>query len=340
MHTIASKVTEATADPAVQLSMRATSLPAPPFPLPHFLPLQEIRNDRWSHQSADAVDAARGTDPPRFPRGNKARPPCRRRQLRRQRAGVLRLLHLRHRGRAGLPQDLLPGHRPRPRHDPSMATFGVGYVARPVGSPSFSGTSATRSDGKTVLFLTLFGMGVATFLIGCCPPYARSGSRRRSCSWSCARSRAWPWRASSRARARRAHGARPGQQPRFFTSFTLAGTRAATSSLAVFLPIAALPKEALPPGGGGCRSCSAPWSCSRAGGSGAPLHESRGFRAGSATETGHRTPAQGLFRSDTPDMLKVALRRARLGHQHDLRHLRPDRRGKDGRPVPTRPARG
>ena len=55
--------------------------------------------------------------------------------LDRQRAGVLRLLHLRPGRRAGLPGHLLPRGQPAGRRSSRrFATFGVGYVARPIGA--------------------------------------------------------------------------------------------------------------------------------------------------------------------------------------------------------------
>jgi MHS family shikimate/dehydroshikimate transporter-like MFS transporter len=54
------------------------------------------------------------------------------------------------------------------------ATFGVGFVARPVGGVVF-GHYGDRVGRKTVLMLTLLLMGIASFLIGCLPSYASIG---------------------------------------------------------------------------------------------------------------------------------------------------------------------
>lgn len=53
-------------------------------------------------------------------------------------------------------------------------TFAVGFVARPVGSVIF-GHYGDRIGRKTMLILTLFIMGAATFLIGLLPTYSSIG---------------------------------------------------------------------------------------------------------------------------------------------------------------------
>lgn len=56
----------------------------------------------------------------------------------------------------------------------SMATFGVAFVARPVGSVFF-GHFGDRIGRKATLVGSLLTMGVATFLIGLLPPFVRIG---------------------------------------------------------------------------------------------------------------------------------------------------------------------
>lgn len=56
----------------------------------------------------------------------------------------------------------------------SMAVYGVGYFARPVGAWYF-GRLGDRVGRKKVLFITITMMGVATTLIGCLPTYDQVG---------------------------------------------------------------------------------------------------------------------------------------------------------------------
>ena len=56
----------------------------------------------------------------------------------------------------------------------SLATFGVGFVSRPVGAIVF-GHFGDRVGRKTVLVTTMMIIGGATFLIGCLPTYGTIG---------------------------------------------------------------------------------------------------------------------------------------------------------------------
>jgi len=56
----------------------------------------------------------------------------------------------------------------------SVSTFGVAYIARPLGAIVF-GTLADRVGRKDALVYILLMMGAATFLIGCLPSYAQAG---------------------------------------------------------------------------------------------------------------------------------------------------------------------
>src|SRR3954464_15916799 len=56
----------------------------------------------------------------------------------------------------------------------SFATYGVGYVARPIGA-FFMGHLGDRYGRKREDLLTVTMMGLATFLVGCLPTYDSIG---------------------------------------------------------------------------------------------------------------------------------------------------------------------
>ncbi len=56
----------------------------------------------------------------------------------------------------------------------SLATFGIAFVARPIGSALF-GHFGDRIGRKQTLVLALLTMGISTFVIGVLPPYASIG---------------------------------------------------------------------------------------------------------------------------------------------------------------------
>ncbi|MGB8380243.1 MAG: MFS transporter [Dermatophilaceae bacterium] len=62
----------------------------------------------------------------------------------------------------------------------SLATFGVAYVARPVGSFILGHIGDTKGR-KPVLFITIFGMGARRSSSGACRPTTRSARLLRSC---------------------------------------------------------------------------------------------------------------------------------------------------------------
>ena len=128
----------------------------------------------------------------------------------------------------------------------SLATYGVGYVARPVGA-FFMGHIGDKYGRKRVLLLTVSLMGTVD-LPRRLPAHLRRhrASGRRCCWWRCACCKGCRRRASSPARTRSASSTPPSTGAAFFTSFTLSGTQAGLIiATAVFLPIGALPEEQL-----------------------------------------------------------------------------------------------
>ncbi|RSM38237.1 MFS transporter [Amycolatopsis balhimycina DSM 5908] len=127
----------------------------------------------------------------------------------------------------------------------ALATFGVGYLARPVGA-FVLGHVGDRFGRKRVLVFTLLLMGVATFAVGCLPTYSSVGVLapvllvvlRLLQGLSAAGEQAG---ANSMSLE---HA--PERRRAYFTSFTLSGTQAGQIlATAIFLPVATLPQDQL-----------------------------------------------------------------------------------------------
>jgi MFS family permease len=187
----------------------------------------------------------------------------------------------------------------------SLTTFGVAYVARPIGS-FIMGHLGDTIGRKRVLVITLFGMGAATFLIGCLPTYDAIGV------WApilllllrVLQGLAVSGEQSSASSTTLEHA--PANRRAFFTSFTLAGTQGGNIlAAAVFIPVAALPDDALFSWGWripfllSAVVVAVAWIIRRR------LGESPAFEEEKAHEEVPRAPLGLLFRSYTPDVLKV-----------------------------------
>jgi MFS family permease len=127
----------------------------------------------------------------------------------------------------------------------SLATYGVAYVMRPVGS-IFMGHLGDRYGRKRVLVLTITLMGVATFLVGCLPTYHSIGlaapillvALRLLQGLAASGEQAG---ANSLSLEHAPEGRRA-----FHTSFTLAGTQMGlVVATALWLPIGSLPDSQL-----------------------------------------------------------------------------------------------
>ncbi|WP_174150253.1 MFS transporter [Microbacterium halophytorum] len=127
----------------------------------------------------------------------------------------------------------------------SMATLAVGYVVRPLGA-FILGPLGDRYGRKFVMMLTLFGIGVCTFLIGCLPTYEQIGALApillvviriiQGLSVSGEQASAITMSLEHASDNRRA----------FTTSFTTSGSASGgLLATAVFIPFAALPPEQL-----------------------------------------------------------------------------------------------
>ena len=112
------------------------------------------------------------------PHGNDRhhdRPPTRRlRDGRRHHRRVVRLLHLRVRGRARVRRAVLRPGRPEFAQLLSFITVGISFLFRPLGA-FLAGHFGDKYGRKLVLMLTLILMGVSTTLVGLLPTYAAIG---------------------------------------------------------------------------------------------------------------------------------------------------------------------
>src|SRR6476469_8750062 len=126
----------------------------------------------------------------------------------------------------------------------AFATFGVAYVARPIGS-FVMGHIGDRLGRKRVMIGTILLMGVSTFLVGCLPTYQQIGLLapvllvvlRLMQGLSAAGEQAGANSMSFE------HS--PDDRRGFFTSFTLSGTQGGQIlAPAIFLPLAAVLSDA------------------------------------------------------------------------------------------------
>lgn len=72
------------------------------------------------------------------------------------------------------PQVFFPSENPRTAIIASLATYGVGYIARPIGAFVLGHWGDTHGR-KNVLILCMFMMGISTLLVGLLPTYTQVG---------------------------------------------------------------------------------------------------------------------------------------------------------------------
>jgi MFS family permease len=143
------------------------------------------------------------------------------------------------------PTVFFPSESPATGTLAALATFGVGYIARPIGAVAL-GHYGDRVGRKRVLVFTLVLMGVSTFLIGCLPGFVSIGIAapillvvlRLMQGASAAGEQSG---ANSLTLEHSPEGSRA-----FYTSFTMSGTQAGQLvATLVFIPVAALPEDML-----------------------------------------------------------------------------------------------
>jgi MFS family permease len=141
------------------------------------------------------------------------------------------------------PKVFFPEGNPTAATIASLATFGVGYVARPVGS-FFMGHIGDRLGRKRVLIGTLLLMGLSTFLVGCLPTYHQVGLLAPALLVLLRLLQGLSASGEQAGANSMSFEHAPDHRRGFFTSFTLGGTQGGqVLAPAVFLPLAAVLSE-------------------------------------------------------------------------------------------------
>jgi MFS family permease len=143
------------------------------------------------------------------------------------------------------PQLFFPAGNPQVAIVASLATYGVGYVARPIGAV-FLGHWGDRHGRKNVLVLCLFLMGFATLSVGLLPTYAQVGLLAPVLLVVARLIQGFAVAGELSGASSMIVEHAPAGRRGYFASFTLQGVQAGQLlAAAVFLPLAAyLPNDA------------------------------------------------------------------------------------------------
>ncbi|MEW9555425.1 MFS transporter [Nonomuraea sp. NPDC050783] len=189
----------------------------------------------------------------------------------------------------------------------ALATFGVGYLARPVGA-FVLGHVGDKFGRKRVLVTTLVLMGGSTFLVGCLPAYDQAGVLAPILLVLLRLLQGFSVSGEQAGANSMTLEHAPEDRRAYYTSFTLNGTQAGQIiATAVFLPIAALPEEQLLSWGWRVPF----WASIVVAVAGLvirrTLEETPAFEQEVATNTVARMPLAVLFREHWRDVLRVVV---------------------------------
>lgn len=187
----------------------------------------------------------------------------------------------------------------------SLATFGVAYVARPLGAVIL-GHVGDKFGRKRVLTLTLLLMGISTFLIGALPTYGQVGFAAPT-ALVLLRLLQGLSAAGEQAGANSMtleHA--PPRRRAFYTSFTLSGTQGGLIlATLVFLPVSQLPEAQLLSWGWRIPFFLSAIVVAVGAWVRRSLPETPAFKAEKSHEEAPKLPVALLFRTHAADVLRV-----------------------------------
>ena len=163
------------------------------------------------------------------------------------------------------PQIFFPKTDPKVAIIASLATYGVGYVARPIGA-FVLGHWGDTTGRKRVLLVCMFLMGVSTMLVGLLPTYDQVGLLAPALLVVLRLIQGFAVAGEISGASSMILEHAPFGRRGFYASFTLQGVQAGQIlAAAVFLPLAHyMPTRPSTAGAGAFRSCSASSSSSPA----------------------------------------------------------------------------
>lgn len=127
----------------------------------------------------------------------------------------------------------------------ALATFGVGYIARPVGALIF-GHLGDRIGRKQVLLITLLMMGLATFIIGLLPTHAMIGAWAPALLVLCRLMQGLSAGGEQVGASLLTMEHAPSKNRAFYTSWLLNGaSMGSILATSVFIPVSMLPEDQL-----------------------------------------------------------------------------------------------